>query len=163
MLVLHREDQTMRRDPVLSFLAGAAIGAGLMFLLDPDRGSRRRAFARDRILTAGRHAGDLGARARHLRNRARGLVAGARSRMQADAEDDDALAERVRAELGRVVTQPGGVVVMVEDGVVTLSGQVPAREREDLIAVTRWVRGVRDLEDNLETREPSADTPANPG
>ncbi len=154
----------MRRDPVLSFLAGAAIGAGLMFLLDPDRGTRRRALARDRILSAGRHAGDdLGARARHLRNRARGLVADARSRMQADAEDDDALAERVRAELGRVVTQPGGVVVMVEDGVVTLSGQVPAREREDLIAMTRWVRGVRDLEDRLETHEPSAGTPANPG
>ena len=154
----------MRRDPMLSFLAGAAMGAGLMFLLDPDRGTRRRALARDRILSAGRHAGDdLGTRARHLGNRARGLVAGARSRMQAHAADDDALAERVRAELARVVTQPGGVVVMVEDGVVTLSGQVPAREREDLIAVARWVRGVRDLEDRLETHEPSAGTPANPG
>ncbi len=152
----------MRRDPMLSFLAGAAMGAGLMFLLDPDRGTRRRALARDRILSAGRDA-DLGARARHLGSRARGLVAGARSRMQAHAEDDDALAERVRAELARVVTQPGGVVVMVEDGVVTLSGQVPAREREDLIAVARWVRGVRDLEDRLETHEPSAGTPANPG
>ena len=153
----------MRRDPVLSFLAGAAIGAGLMFLLDPDRGTRRRALARDRILSAGRQAGDdLGARARHLRNRARGLVAVARSRTQADAEDDDALAERVRAELGRVVTQPGGVVVMVEDGVVTLSGQVPAGEREDLIAMTRWVRGVRDLEDRLETHEPTGGTPGTP-
>ena len=154
----------MRRDPMLSFLAGAAMGAGLMFLLDPDRGTRRRALARDRILSAGRDAGDdLGARARHLGSRARGLVAGARSRMQAHGEDDDALAERVRAELARVVTQPGGVVVMVEDGVVTLSGQVPAREREDLIAVARWVRGVRDLEDRLETHEPGAGTPANPG
>jgi hypothetical protein len=77
---------------MLSFLAGAAIGAGLMFLLDPDRGRRRRALARDRILSAGRHAGeDVGAKARHLRNRARGLVAGARSRMQADAEDDDVM------------------------------------------------------------------------
>lgn len=153
----------MRRDPVLSFLAGAAIGAGLMFLLDPDRGTRRRALARDRILSAGRQAGDdLGARARHLRNRARGLVAVARSRTQAHAENDDALAERVRAELGRVVTQPGGVVVMVEDGVVTLSGQVPAGEREDLIAMTRWVRGVRDLEDRLETQEATGGTPGTP-
>ena len=153
----------MRRDPMLSFLAGAAMGAGLMFLLDPDRGTRRRALARDRILSAGRDAGDdLGARARHLGSRARGLVASARSRMQAHAEDDDALAERVRAELGRVVTQPGGVVVMVEDGVVTLSGQVPAGEREDLIAMTRWVRGVRDLEDRLETQEATGGTPGTP-
>lgn len=81
----------MRRDPVLSFLAGAAIGAGLMFLLDPERGTRRRTLARDRILSAGRQAGgDLGAKARHLRNRARGLVAGARSRMQSDEEDEPA-------------------------------------------------------------------------
>jgi hypothetical protein len=149
----------MRRDPVLSFLAGAAIGAGLMFLLDPERGTRRRALTRPGSRPAApRAAHDLGAKARHLRNRARGLVAGARSRTQAD-EGDDVIAERVRTELGRVVTQPGGVVVMVEDGVVTLSGQVPAREREDLIAVTRWVRGVRDLEDRLETHEPVARAP----
>ncbi len=149
----------MRRDPAISFLAGAAIGAGLMFLLDPDRGPRRRALARDRIMSAGRHAGDdLGAKTRHLRDRARGLVASARSRMQADLEDDDVIAKRVRDELGRVVSRPGAVVVAVEHGVVTLSGQVPAVEREDLISVTRWVRGVRDLEDKLDTRE-SASAP----
>ena len=145
----------MRRNSTLSFLAGATIGAGLMFLLDPDRGNRRRALARDQILSAGRHAGeDIGAKARHLRNRARGLVAGARTRMRPELEDDDVIAERVRTELGRVVSQPGAVVVAVEDGVVTLSGEVPALEREDLIAATRWVRGVRDLEDNLEARDP---------
>ncbi|HET7240398.1 MAG TPA: YtxH domain-containing protein [Gemmatimonadales bacterium] len=153
----------MRRDPVLSFLAGAAIGAGLMFLLDPDRGPRRRALARDQILSAGRHAGEeFGAKSRHLRNRARGLVAGARSRMRPDLEDDDVIAERVRSELGRVVSRPSAVVVAVEDGVVTLSGQVPALEREDLIAVIRWVRGVRDLEDKLDTRE-SASAPGSQG
>jgi osmotically-inducible protein OsmY len=74
--------------------------------------------------------------------------------MRPELEDDDVIAERVRSELGRVVSQPGAVVVAVEDGVVTLSGEVPAPEREDLIAVTRWVRGVRDLEDKLEAREP---------
>ena len=153
----------MRRDPLLSFLAGATIGAGLMFLLDPDRGPRRRALARDQILSAGRHAGgDLGAKTRHLRDRARGLVAAARSRLQPSLEDDDVIAERVRSELGRVVSRPGAVVVAVEDGVVTLSGQVPALEREELIAVTRWVRGVRDLEDKLDTRE-SASAPGSQG
>ena len=146
----------MRRDPVLSFLAGAAIGAGLMFLLDPDRGPRRRALTRDRMLSVGRQAGqDFGAKARHLRDRARGLVAGARSRMEADLQDDDVVAEKVRAELSRVVSQPGAVVVAVEHGVVTLSGEATAGERENLISVTRGVRGVRDIEDLLETREPA--------
>ena len=151
----------MRRDPLLSFLAGTAIGAGLMFLLDPDRGRGRRALARDRILSAGRHAGeDVGAKARHLRNRARGVVAEARSRMHAHTEDDDTIAERVRTEMSRVVNRPGAVVVQVEDGVVTLSGELLEQEREDLIAAARKVRGVRDLEDRLVT---TGSTAGNPG
>jgi len=159
-MLVRKEDQTMRRDPLLSFLAGTAIGAGLMFLLDPDRGRRRRALARDRILSAGRHAGkDVGAKTRHLRNRALGVVAQARSRMHAHAEDDDAIAERVRTEMSGVVTRPGAVVVQVEDGVVTLSGELPAPEREDLIAAARGVRGVRDLEDRLVTTGSGADRP----
>ena len=150
----------MRRDPLLSFLAGTAIGAGLMFLLDPDRGRGRRALARDRILSAGRHAGeDVGAKARRLRNRARGVVADARSRMYAHTEDDDAIAERVRTEMSRVVTRPGAVVVQVEDGVVTLSGELPEHERELLIAAARGVRGVRDLEDRLVTTGSAAGSP----
>jgi osmotically-inducible protein OsmY len=145
----------MRREsnPLLSFLAGAAIGAGLMFLLDPDRGNRRRALARDQVTSAGRRAGDeLGAKARHLGNRARGLVASARARFQADQPDDDVVRERVRAELGRVVSQAGPVVVEVEHGVVTLSGPIAAAEREELIGAVRQVRGVRDVEDRLDTQ-----------
>src|SRR5919112_633297 len=117
----------MRREssPLLSFLAGAAIGAGLMFLLDPDRGNRRRAPARDGGTSGGRRAGgELGAKARHFGNRARGLVASARARFQADQPDDEVVRERVRAELGRVVSQAGPVVVEVEQGVVTLSGPI---------------------------------------
>jgi osmotically-inducible protein OsmY len=152
----------MRRDgsPLLSFMAGAAIGAGLMFLLDPDRGTRRRALARDQALSAGRRAGDqLGARARHLGNRARGLVASARSRFQAEQADDEVVEERVRAELGRVVSHPSPVIVQVEHGVVTLSGPILTAEREALIGAVRGVRGVRDLEDRLQTHESAAGVP----
>jgi osmotically-inducible protein OsmY len=152
----------MRRDsnPLLSFLAGAAIGAGLMFLLDPDRGTRRRALARDQALSAGRRAGDqLGAKARHLGNRARGLVASARSRFQADQADDELVEERVRAELGRVVSHPGPVIVEVEHGVVTLSGPILTAEREALIGAVRGVRGVRDVEDRLQSHESPVGVP----
>jgi hypothetical protein len=152
----------MRRDsdPLLSFLAGAAIGAGLMFLLDPDRGHRRRALARDQVLSASRRAGDdLGAKARHLGNRARGLVASARARFQAEQVDDGIVEERVRAELGRVVSHPGPVAVQVEHGVVTLTGPITLQEREGLIGAVRGVRGVRDVEDRLETHQSPAGVP----
>jgi osmotically-inducible protein OsmY len=152
----------MRREssPLLSFLAGAAIGAGLMFLLDPDRGNRRRAIARDQMTSAGRRAGDqFGAKARHLGNRARGLVASARARLQADQPDDEVVSERVRAELGRVVSNAGSVVVEVDHGVVTLSGPITGSEREALLGVVRRVRGVRDVEDRLETQGSDAGVP----
>jgi hypothetical protein len=155
-----RRNQIMRRDPLVSFLAGAAIGAGLMFLLDPDRGNRRRALARDQVRRVGHRAGEeLGAKARHFGNRARGAVASARSRLRSDQADDTVIEERVRAELGRVVSHPGPIVVTVEHGVVTLSGPILAREREELIGLVRGVRGVRDLEDRLETHESPAGVP----
>jgi osmotically-inducible protein OsmY len=152
----------MRRDsnPLVSFLAGAAIGAGLMFLLDPDRGTRRRALARDQVLGAGRRAGDqLGAKARHIGHRARGLAASARARFQGEEAEDEVVEERVRAELGRVVSQSGQVMVQVEHGVVTLSGPILTAEREELISAVRRVRGVRDVEDRLDTQESTSGVP----
>jgi osmotically-inducible protein OsmY len=152
----------MRRDsnPLVSFLAGAAIGAGLMFLLDPDRGTRRRALARDQVLSAGRRAGDqLGVKARHLGNRARGLAASARTRFKGDEAEDEVVEERVRAELGRVVAHPSPVIVEVEHGVVTLSGPILTAEREELISAVRAVRGVRDVEDRLEIHESTTGAP----
>jgi osmotically-inducible protein OsmY len=79
--------------------------------------------------------------------------------MSAHAADDDAIAERVRTEMSRVVTRPGAVVVQVENGVVTLSGELPEQEREVLIAAARGVRGVRDLEDRLVTTGSTAGSP----
>lgn len=152
----------MRRDsnPLVSFLAGAAIGAGLMFLLDPDRGTRRRALARDQVLSAGRQAGDqLGAKARHIGNRAWGLAASARARFQGEEAGDEVVEERVRAELGRVVAHPSPVIVEVEHGVVTLSGPIRTAEREELISAVRAVRGVRDVEDRLEIHESTTGAP----
>ena len=55
---------------------GAGLGAGLMYLLDPDRGSRRRAIARDKITSAVNRTGQaIGEKSRDLRNRARGIAA----------------------------------------------------------------------------------------
>jgi hypothetical protein len=47
----------MRR--TLMFLSGLGLGAGLMYLLDPDSGSTRRARARDGAVQLGRRTGSL--------------------------------------------------------------------------------------------------------
>jgi hypothetical protein len=54
--------------------SGLALGALTMFLLDPDKGRRRRALARDKIYSAGVKT----------RNRSKGLRAGARHMMSGD-------------------------------------------------------------------------------
>jgi hypothetical protein len=61
----------------LSFLTGAGLGAGLMCLLDPQEGRRRRALARDKIVHAAHEVRDTaGVVAKDVKNRARGLAAG---------------------------------------------------------------------------------------
>ncbi len=61
----------------VSMLAGAGIGAGLMYLLDPQMGRRRRALARDRAVSLAHRAQDAAdVVGRDMRNRAHGLAAG---------------------------------------------------------------------------------------
>ena len=63
-----------------SFLAGAAIGAGLMYLLDPQGGRRRRALVRDKAYSLANDAQEYAEKkARHLGNVAHGMMHEARS------------------------------------------------------------------------------------
>jgi gas vesicle protein len=57
-------------------LGGAAVGALTMFLLDPEKGNRRRAEARDKMYSAMvKTRKQVNAKARDLANRAKGLRA----------------------------------------------------------------------------------------
>jgi uncharacterized membrane protein len=132
-------------------ISGIILGAGAMYLLDPDRGARRRSLLRDQIVHAGNKLGDgLSATARDTRNRAVGAAAGLRSKFRDDQSDDAILHERVRSAIGRVVSHPGAIVVTVSDGRVTLSGHVLAEEVDDLIRRVERVRGVREVHNELE-------------
>ena len=60
----------------LMLLVGMGLGAALMYVLDPERGRRRRALLRDKMIAATNDANRaLGKTARDLRNRAQGVVA----------------------------------------------------------------------------------------
>lgn len=57
-------------------VGGMALGALMMFLLDPDKGRRRRALARDKMSSAAvRTRKRIDAKSRDLANRAKGLRA----------------------------------------------------------------------------------------
>lgn len=135
----------------LTVLGGVAIGAAAMYVLDPDKGKRRRAIVRDRthaVVADTRQA--LGAAARDASHRIEGLRARA-ARVLGDAPipDDLQLIERVRARMGRLVSHPHAIQVGANRGRVTLSGPVLRREVERLRDSIRTVWGVSELEDRL--------------
>jgi uncharacterized membrane protein len=138
-------------------MPGMLLGAGAMYLLDPDRGARRRSLLRDRLVHAGHKIGDgMSATARDTRNRTLGAVAELKSRLHEDAVDDAVLHERVRSAIGRAVSHPSAISVTAFDGQVTLTGQVLANEVDALIGQVRQVRGVREVRNELQMHRTAA-------
>src|SRR5690606_37640947 len=98
-----------------SWLFAAALGAGLMYLFDPQQGRRRRALLRDQWVHLRRLARE-GARvtAHDVAGRSAGMVAVVSRRLNGNSQEDvpdTALVDRVRAKLGRVVSHPHAVHV----------------------------------------------------
>ena len=144
----------------LGLLGGIGLGGALMYFLDPDRGTLRRKRVRDRLVHARSVASEgLGTTGRDLGNRVRGLAATTRSHLRSDDADDRIIEERVRNEIGRVVSHPSALTVTAEQGRVTLSGPVLAREFDDLLARVRKVRGVTDVGNRLEVHEAADGVP----
>lgn len=137
------------------------LGAGAMYLLDPDRGARRRSLLGDQLVHARHKLGDgLSATARDTRNRAAGAAAELRSKFRQDRVDDSILHERVRSAIGRVATHPSAVMVTALAGEVTLSGHVLAEEVDELIRRVEQVRGVRGVRNELQIHRTPDGVPA---
>jgi hypothetical protein len=150
----------MNREATL-LAGGIGLGAALMYILDPDRGRRRRALLRDQLLSAAHRAPDVvGTAARDLSNRARGLAAEAGSMFSSDEVSDDVLVARVRSKMGRVVSHPHAVEVTADQGRVTLSGPVLAREVGELLSCASRVSGVTGVENRLEVHEEAGNVSA---
>jgi hypothetical protein len=132
-----------------------------MYLLDPDRGKRRRALLRDKCVSATKKTREgIEISARDLRNRARGIFASIQSRFSANETDDVVLVDRVRSKLGRVVSHPHAIGVAVADGNVTLNGPVLEGEVDRLLTCVKRIQGVNGVVDKLEIHEKAGDHPA---
>ena len=101
-----------------SILAAAAVGALAMYLLDPDKGRRRRAIARDKAMSVVAQTQDVaGKAARDLSHRIDGVRANvARPFRERGTPDDLRLIERVRSRIGRVVSHPHAIHVGAHQG-----------------------------------------------
>ena len=142
---------------LIAIAGGVAVGAALMYFLDPDRGRRRRAMVKDRVSHLASVVPDIaGTTGRDLANRSRGLVAQARGRFASDdRNDDETIVARVRSRMGRAVSHPGSVAVTCNDGRVTVSGPILASEVDELMRIVSGTRGVTEVLSQLEVHEES--------
>jgi hypothetical protein len=133
-----------------SLLVGLGLGAGVMYLMDPERGVRRRAMLRAQALHYRLHGTDVvGKRSRHLRNRAKGVLAELRRDRHAEVSDD-LLVARVRSKMGLVVSRPRAIEVTADRGRVMLSGPIAVDEVDRLLQTVSNVPGVEIVENWLE-------------
>ncbi len=138
----------------LAVLAGLAFGSGLTYLVDPDRGKRRRALLRDKAVHYSRVSREgVAVAQRDLSNRASGWVAMTSNRLRGEALDDEILVARVRAKLGRHCSHPHAIEVSARKGRVTLSGPVLTAEAGSMLGAIRRMHEVDAIEDRLERHE----------
>jgi hypothetical protein len=135
-------------------LMGLGVGAGFMYLFDPNLGRRRRALLRDQFTGM---SNDLEETCRatyaDVCQRAEGLVAEAGAMLTGERVPDDVLTQLVRSTMGHYISHPGAIEVDVSDGRVTLCGPIPSHEVSDLLAAVRSVRGVCAVEHHLDMRD----------
>jgi osmotically-inducible protein OsmY len=133
-------------------LGGLGVGLGLMYMFDPNSGSRRRALLRDKARSYWYSTGNvISKKVRDTQNRARGRLMETRQWFsRTEAPSDAVLEGHVRAQIGHVISQAGAIGVTAHQGRVSLSGPVPANEAEKLLATVASVPGVREVVDQLE-------------
>jgi hypothetical protein len=154
---------TLRPCQTFSLLGGVALGAGLMYLLDSDRGIGRRARLRDQALLRLRKLVVIADG--KLRRLQEAFIAPSQqpragaplSIVSSQPVPDWVLAERARLEIWRAVAHPESVQVTAREGQLTLWGPVRAGEPEAVREKLEKLPGLRKLELQLTTRgEPAA-------
>jgi len=146
---------------VFTILLGALVGAGLMYMLDPDRGRRRRALLRDQLVKVmNRSQVQLDDAAHDIGNRAEGVRAEAKQHVQDETMTDETLVARVRSAIGRTISNAGAIEVTTNQGRIMLYGPILENEVAALLAVVRSVSGVTDVGNRLQVHQQAANAPS---
>jgi len=141
-------------------LMGIALGGGLMYLLDPQAGRRRRALTRDKATKWSRLT------RRTLRSGwgrgvgvSRGMAASVRRLREGERTDDEAIAQRLRQCIARHSTHPRAIVVTVSNGIARFGGPVLMAEADEVLRCGSAVSGVLAVENDLQVHEEPGNVP----
>ncbi|HZQ62439.1 MAG TPA: hypothetical protein VFC24_13875 [Casimicrobiaceae bacterium] len=138
-------------------LQGVAVGAVAMYMLDPDRGRRRRAITRDKVQRFANDTVRLANQAtRDTRQRLHGLNARLQQRMTRrddESVDELRLIERVRSAMGRCVSHPHAIQVGANGTTVVVSGPILRHELPELLATVRAIPGVTGVDNHLDVHD----------
>ena len=143
-----------------AMLAGVAVGAAVTYFLDPNGGGRRRALVRDKTGRYARETGDyLRKKSKYHWQRAQGMAHEAAAAFHREEVSDQQLHDRVRAALGRAVSNPRAIDVEVRGGIVSLCGPIVAEEVDCLLDAVSSVGGVNDIVNRLDVHETAGNIP----
>jgi uncharacterized membrane protein len=128
------------------------VGAGLMYLLDPQRGRARRARVMNTLVHASKAERRLVRKGlRDARQRLQGVSERSR-RVFSEPAPDEVILGRVRSRLGRAVAHAHAhaLDLEVKDGRAILRGPVLTAEAEEVLRCVRGTMGVREVIDRME-------------
>jgi hypothetical protein len=159
MLPWHEEKEGHAGAYTAAGITAAALGAGAIYFLDSANGRTRRKMAVDQatriVNDCGRAFRQTGRYFNDIMNRSRGLAYETRTRFTGSADvSPETLMQRVRSEMGHVVTNAGAISVMVDNNRdVTLTGRVLAGELDALLTTVNKVPGVNQIINRLDVQD----------
>jgi len=160
------QDALPHVEPTLSKISWLAIGisagAAAMFFFDAISGGRRRALVRDKIVGVSHDAAHFAqAKSKRAVDHLKGLVVTRHlDRVtRSEPQSDQQLHDRIRARLGRVVSHPRSIHVVVNQGCVSLTGHILTKEVDRLINEVRHNVGVTAVDNQLVSHDSAQGIP----
>jgi osmotically-inducible protein OsmY len=134
-------------------LAGAAgVGAGLMYMLDPDRGKDRRTVLRETVdRTARKTADEIGTASRNVGKKIKDITVNAKSSFKRQPADD-VLLKRVGTAVGKILANPRLIGVTINQGLTTLTGEVAEHELPRVLEKVSRIPGVKAVINRLQVK-----------
>jgi len=129
----------------LTAMSFCLVGAGVMYVVDPQKGRARRTWIYDKVSSFVRRSGKTAyGKGKHFANRAYGAAAEARG-------SANELIDRVHDAIRGVLQDPKVVNVMADvNGQITIAGKVMADQIDRLLAAIHNVPGVREVINRVE-------------